>query len=313
MRKLFIGVSALVLMSSAAYAQQAAERVPTTEMEPARFLVFFNLNDATLTPEGAAVVNRAADEYKRTGAARVAVNGYTDLSGSPAYNLALSQRRAEAVERELVRLGVPASIIAVMAEGENDPLVPTADGVREPQNRRVAIEIPRPAPAPVAVPVPPPVAVAPQAGPPPAPKWAVSLGGIYGNNFRETNDGSTSALAGLGVRGEYLVTPNVPISLEQDFLYGFQSQDDGPAGRSTLGVNLQGNLGAAHPYVGANLGGVYGKAVQDGMVAGPELGVKFDLSRSLFLYGKAAYDLQFRESDWDHGILFGGLGLGSRF
>ena len=67
------------------------------------------------------------------------------------------------------------------------------------------------------------------------------------------------------------------------------------------------------PIVGANLGGVYGKAVQDGMVAGPELGVKFDLSRSFFLYGKTAYDLQFRNTGWDNGILFGGLGVGTRF
>ncbi len=312
MRALLIGVSALVLMSSAAYAQQPAERMSATATQPAKFLVFFNLDDATLTPEGAQVVSRAADEYKRTGAAKVAVTGYTDLSGSPSYNLALSQRRAEAVERELVRLGVPESVVTINAEGENDPLVPTADGVREPQNRRVAIEIPRPAPAPVAA-VPAPVAVAPQAGPPPAPKWAASLGGVYGHNFRETNDGNTSELAGLAARGEYLLTPNVPISLEQDFLYGFQSQDDGPAGRSTVGINAQANLGAAHPYLGANFGGVYGKAVQDGMVAGPELGVKFDLSRSLFMYGKAAYDIQFRNSDLDHGILFAGLGVGSRF
>ncbi len=145
MRKLLIGVSALVLMTSAAYAQQATEPMSTMATEPARFLVFFDLNDASLTPQGAQVVSQAADEYRRTGAARVAVNGYTDLSGSASYNLALSQRRAETVERELVRLGVPASVIEVMAEGENDPLVPTADGVREAQNRRVAIEIPRPA------------------------------------------------------------------------------------------------------------------------------------------------------------------------
>ena len=313
MRALLIGVSALVLMSSAAYAQQPAERMSATETAPTQFLVFFNLDDATLTPEGAQVVSRAADAYKRTGAAKVAVTGYTDLSGSPSYNLALSQRRAEAVERELVRLGVPGSVIGVTAEGENDPLVPTADGVREPQNRRVAIEIPHPTPAPVAAPIPAPVEVAPQAGPPPAPKWALSLGGVYGNNFRENNRGNTSALAGAALRGEYLVTPNLPLSLEQDFLYGFQSTDDGPAGRSTVGINLQGDLGAVHPYVGANLGGVYGKAVQDGMVAGPELGVKFDLSRSFFLYGKTAYDLQFRNTGWDNGILFGGLGVGTRF
>ncbi len=109
------------------------------------------------------------------------------------------------------------------------------------------------------------------------------------------------------------MTPNLPVSLEQDFLYGFQSEDDGPAGRSTVGIDLQANAGAVHPFIGANFGGVYGKAVQDGMVAGPEAGVKFDLSQHLFMYGKAAYDLQFRNSDLDDGILWAGLGFGSRF
>jgi outer membrane protein OmpA-like peptidoglycan-associated protein len=88
------------------------------------------------------VVGEAAEEYKRTDAARIAVTGHTDLSGSPAYNQALSERRAEAVLGELVWLGVPASVIG---EGENDPLVPTAEGVREARNRRVEIEIPQPA------------------------------------------------------------------------------------------------------------------------------------------------------------------------
>ena len=51
----------------------------------------------------------------------------------------LSQRRAEAIKAELVKNGVPANEISVVAKGESQPLVPTADGVREPQNRRVQI------------------------------------------------------------------------------------------------------------------------------------------------------------------------------
>jgi outer membrane protein OmpA-like peptidoglycan-associated protein len=51
----------------------------------------------------------------------------------------LSQRRADAVKAELVKLGIPASEITTVAKGESDPLVPTADGVREPRNRRVEI------------------------------------------------------------------------------------------------------------------------------------------------------------------------------
>ena len=56
-------------------------------------------------------------------------------------HLALSLRRAESVKAAMIKLGVPASLIVVIGKGESQPLVPTADGVREPQNRRVEIVI----------------------------------------------------------------------------------------------------------------------------------------------------------------------------
>ena len=65
--------------------------------------------------------------------------GHADRSGTPQYNQRLSQRRADAVAAELVRQGVSRNEIMVTAFGESRPLVPTADGVREPQNRRVEI------------------------------------------------------------------------------------------------------------------------------------------------------------------------------
>ena len=54
-------------------------------------------------------------------------------------NNALSQRRAEVVASELVARGISREEIGVTAFGESRPLVATADGVREPQNRRVEI------------------------------------------------------------------------------------------------------------------------------------------------------------------------------
>jgi len=78
------------------------------------------------------VVAQAAQEYQETGAARIVVTGHTDTSGSADYNLELSLRRAELVANELIRLGVPATEITTLGRGEEDLLVPTADGVREP-------------------------------------------------------------------------------------------------------------------------------------------------------------------------------------
>ena len=70
---------------------------------------------------------------------RIEVAGHTDSSGTPRYNQGLSVRRAQNVASELVRLGVPREAITMQGLGETRPLVQTADGVREPQNRRVKI------------------------------------------------------------------------------------------------------------------------------------------------------------------------------
>jgi outer membrane protein OmpA-like peptidoglycan-associated protein len=75
-------------------------------------------------------------------ATSIALTGYTDAAGSEKYNLALSIRRGNAVKAALVKQGVNASDISVVGKGKSDQLVPTKDGVREPQNRRVLIVLP---------------------------------------------------------------------------------------------------------------------------------------------------------------------------
>jgi OOP family OmpA-OmpF porin len=102
------------------------------------FIVFFEFDKSSMTPDGRKVVDAAAAAYK-SGKSGVAIAGYTDLAGSQQYNLALSKRRADTVKAALVRDGVPVSVIDEKWFGKENPRVPTADGVREPQNRRVEI------------------------------------------------------------------------------------------------------------------------------------------------------------------------------
>ena len=109
---------------------------------PLTYIVFFNLNSAALTPQGHDVVAAAAAAFQQNGKTELKLTGYTDTSGAARYNLALSRARAETVRRALVALGVPDADIGVTWEGEADPRVPTPNGVREPQNRRVEIVIP---------------------------------------------------------------------------------------------------------------------------------------------------------------------------
>ncbi|MGH7044030.1 MAG: OmpA family protein [Acetobacteraceae bacterium] len=103
------------------------------------YLVFFDWDSATLTARARAIVRSAADNAARVQLTRIMVNGYTDTSGSAAYNRALSERRARVVAAELVSDGVAARTIVIRGFGETHPLVPTGPGVREPQNRRVEI------------------------------------------------------------------------------------------------------------------------------------------------------------------------------
>jgi outer membrane protein OmpA-like peptidoglycan-associated protein len=103
------------------------------------YLVFFDWDRADLTDRARQVVGDAVQGAKRVSNTRIEVAGHADRSGTPAYNQALSQRRAESVGAELVRQGINRSDIIVTAFGESRPLVPTADNVREPQNRRVEI------------------------------------------------------------------------------------------------------------------------------------------------------------------------------
>ncbi len=103
------------------------------------YLVFFDWDGAGLTNRARQIVGEAAQASTRVPTTRIEVSGYTDSSGAARYNQGLSVRRAESVQSELVRDGVPRNAISVQGYGESRPLVQTAKGVREPQNRRVEI------------------------------------------------------------------------------------------------------------------------------------------------------------------------------
>lgn len=123
------------------------------------FRVFFDWDVATLDSTAQQVLDTATQQTRSaflggtTGATAgssaaaasaptiVIVEGHADKSGPNDYNDRLSQRRAEAVRQALVQRGWPADRIELRAMGEEDPLVATEDGVREPANRRVRITL----------------------------------------------------------------------------------------------------------------------------------------------------------------------------
>src|ERR1044072_5570372 len=98
-------------------------------------MVFFDWDRSNLSAQALNTIKQASDVYKTKGSARITATGHADRSGPENYNMALSLRRANAVKDALVRNGVPATAISVVGKGETQPLVPTADGVREAADR----------------------------------------------------------------------------------------------------------------------------------------------------------------------------------
>lgn len=134
-------MTAMEMIHAPAKMEPVAVKKPAPAMEPTTYMVFFDFDRSDLSPEGRTIVTSAAKAIAAGHPARIRIDGYTDTSGSNAYNNELSLRRGASVMRELIIHGVEADAIAVNGRGEDGLLQATADGVREPQNRRATIEL----------------------------------------------------------------------------------------------------------------------------------------------------------------------------
>jgi OmpA-OmpF porin, OOP family len=103
------------------------------------YIVFFDWDKSNLRPDAASVLDNAVAQYANCGNAKVMLAGHADRSGTTTYNVGLSQRRNATVRGYLESKGVAGGAIATEAFGETAPRVQTADGEREPQNRRVEV------------------------------------------------------------------------------------------------------------------------------------------------------------------------------
>jgi len=135
-RKQFLDALALLEGQAQAPAQ------PVTGPGPAReFRVYFEFDRSELLPEAQQILQQVASLAKEQGNLKVVLVGKADRAGSDNYNLALSKRRAETVRGALMRDGVAGDRIDTRWVGESEPPVPTPDGVREPRNRVVEINL----------------------------------------------------------------------------------------------------------------------------------------------------------------------------
>jgi hypothetical protein len=139
-RSLFL-VAAAGLLLGACNQQQAAVASPPPPQQPSRYTVLFDTGSASLSNQATSTIQQAAANYTSQSGANVLVAGHTDTVGSQDYNMALSQRRANAVTAGLVSTGVPRAAIISQGYGETNLPQPTADQVPDQANRSVQIGV----------------------------------------------------------------------------------------------------------------------------------------------------------------------------
>ena len=127
--------------AAAAPAPEPGPEEPATVPPPQDYLVFFDFDKSNIRKDAGIMLDRLLAAVEELKVDRIQLTGYTDRAGAAAYNQRLSERRARAVRDYLVRKGVAPSGITMVGKGEADPRVPTPDGVREQENRRVEIHI----------------------------------------------------------------------------------------------------------------------------------------------------------------------------
>lgn len=146
MRKIALSLAAAAAALAAGLASPASAQEDDTAAAPAQpacnsgpYIVFFDWDKSDITSEAETILDSAITAYAGCNSAPVKLTGHTDRSGSDQYNTGLSGQRNDSVSAYLTGHGIPAGAVTAQADGETMPRVPTGDGVREAQNRRVEI------------------------------------------------------------------------------------------------------------------------------------------------------------------------------
>jgi peptidoglycan-associated lipoprotein len=106
-----------------------------------RFLLYFEIGDATLTAESQALVPEILATVSGRPVPEVSIVGHTDTTGAADTNVELGRRRAALIRDLLVGAGLDVGLIEVASHGESNPVVATPDNTAEARNRRVEVSV----------------------------------------------------------------------------------------------------------------------------------------------------------------------------
>lgn len=102
-------------------------------------VIYFDYDSFVIKPEFQSLIDAHARHLKADAKRRIAIEGHTDERGGREYNLALGQKRAEAVRRALTLLGVSESQVEAVSFGEEKPAAAGSDEATQARNRRAEL------------------------------------------------------------------------------------------------------------------------------------------------------------------------------
>ena len=148
---LYLSIALILSACSSGFFGQAETATSSTKSKPAICQsenlsmasqeIYFDVDSASLNAEALEIVDEIVQNIKQSKPAYVKIIGYADRSGKPAYNTKLSTRRAKAVAAALKKKGVSSRLIRRETCGEESASVPTQDGVKLRENRRVVVQL----------------------------------------------------------------------------------------------------------------------------------------------------------------------------
>lgn len=133
--------SRVTVMDEAEVQRLFGETLAALPPAPIHYTLFYKFDSDELTDDSRALVPGVLAAVKDRPVPEVVIIGHTDTIGSAASNVSLGMKRALAVRALLIEAGLDAALIETTSHGEADLLVPTADNVAEPRNRRVEITV----------------------------------------------------------------------------------------------------------------------------------------------------------------------------
>ena len=127
--------------TSATVSANYAAALEAQPKRPKSYIANFIYGTDKISPDSLSEVEKMKADLKTRKIPEITVIGHTDMAGSDKYNDTLSLKRAMVMRNILINQGINPSQIEVAGRGKREPLIPTADGVKEPKNRRVEINI----------------------------------------------------------------------------------------------------------------------------------------------------------------------------